>query len=70
MMQNKEPPWIQQNDRKSMVIKCNQCVYPESSLWISTVDARNPANQLQVGSDYPIIYRVLYIPGGDFFHQQ
>ena len=29
-----------------------------------TVDGRNPANQLRfVG--YPIIYEVLYIPGGD-----
>ena len=30
-----------------------------------TVDGRNPANQLRLVVD-PIIYRVLYIPGGCF----
>ena len=30
----------------------------------NTVDGRNPANQLRLVV-YPIIYRVLYIPGGD-----
>ena len=29
-----------------------------------TVDGRNPANQLRLVV-YPIIYKVLYIPGGD-----
>ena len=31
---------------------------------IGTVDGRNPANQLRLVV-YPIIYKVLYIPGGD-----
>ena len=29
----------------------------------ATVDRRSPANQLRLGG-YPIIYKVLYIPGG------
>ena len=39
--------------------------------WDDTVDVKNPDNQLRLVV-YPIIYRVLYIPGGlpDFFHQQ
>ena len=32
----------------------------------TTVDGRNPANQLRLVV-YPIIYRVLYIPGGAGF---
>ena len=32
----------------------------------NTVDARNPANQLRLVG-YPIIYKVLYIPGGAGF---
>ena len=34
--------------------------------WSDTVDGRNPANQLRLVV-YPIIYRVLYIPGGAGF---
>ena len=37
--------------------------YIPSSLVPNTVDGRNPANQLRLVV-YPIIYRVLYIPGG------
>ena len=38
---------------------------------VATVDGRNPANQWRLAV-YPIIYRVLYIPGGAGFlnHQQ
>ena len=37
---------------------------------LETVDERShPANQLRLVV-YPIIYRVLHIPGQDFFHQQ
>ena len=35
-------------------------------LFNTTVDGRNPANQLRLVV-YPIIYRVLYIPGGAGF---
>ena len=34
--------------------------------WPPTVDGRNPANQLRLVV-YPIIYKVLYIPGGARF---
>ena len=35
-------------------------------LWFHTVDGRNPANQLRL-IVYPIIHKVLYIPGGTGF---
>ena len=39
---------------------------PATAVFQHTVDGRNPANQLRLVV-YPIIYRVLYIPGGAGF---
>ena len=56
---------------KRVLLKTAETTMRLVSTELYTVDGRNPANQLRLVA-FPIIYKVLYIPGGAGFlnHQQ